>query len=201
MDTQQITEKLAALKKKQGQILEAWQKTGNKSLIQFIIEIMPKAMKAERCSIYIVDPTRSDAWIQSGTGLTEKQVTIPLETSSIVGQVIKTGTYKVEEDLEDKVGAHVAAAAKTGFVVRNVLCVPVHSTKEAKVIGAIQMLNKFGGGYTEDDRKMLERLAGVLQTSIEQMYQRQELLNISNEMELMILNLERQLIKANLQKS
>ena len=199
METEQITRKLAALKKKQAEILETWQKTGNKDLIQFITDFLPKALNAERCSIFIVDPTRSDVWIQSGTGLSEKAVSVPLEATSIVGRVIKSGVYLVADNMEDVVGAHDVAAAKTGFVTRSALCVPVHNSSADKVIGAIQLLNKTNP-YSEKDRKTIERLAMLLQKNMEQIYQRQELLNISNEMGQMIQKLERQLIKANLEK-
>jgi GAF domain-containing protein len=200
METEQITKKLHALKKKQAQILETWKRASQKDVVQFITEFIPDALKAERCSVFVVDPERSDVWIQSGTELEEKEVTIPLESESIVGDAIRSGVYQQVDDLEEKLGAHVTAAVKTGFIARNALCVPVHNSKNDKVIGAIQLLNKAGGLFTRSDRKTLERLAEILQVNIEQMYQRQELLNISNEMEETIKKLEHQLIKLNLQQ-
>jgi transcriptional regulator with GAF, ATPase, and Fis domain len=193
----EIKEKLADLKKKQATILATWQKVGNKALLQFITEVLPGGLNAERCGIFIVDPESNKVWIVGGTYIDERTVLASLD-SSIVGKVIKSGEPIEEAGLENKVGDHDIAGVKTGFITRNVLCVPVKNKSGDTVIGAIQLLNKCGGAFVEADRQRLEQLAGLLQPNLEQVYQHQQMIKMAEDMGRVIHSLEQQLIKANL---
>ena len=192
MDKALLEKKLEQLRSKQQLMEKAWREAGNRKLLQFFVDIMPKTLGAERCSIFILDPVNEKAWLACGTGLTEKQLQVPTQ-NSIVGQVLETGTYVQEDDLEEQVGAHDVVAAKTGFITRNALCVPVNGVTSKKVVGAIQILNKLRGDFTEEDRQILERLAFHLEMNIENIYLRQELAKISVEMDQKIKKLEAKL--------
>ena len=60
-------------------------------------------------------------------------------------------------------------------------------------LGAIQLLNKRHGGFTEEDKELLERLAFHLEMNIENIFLRQELAKISVEMGQKIKKLETKL--------
>lgn len=192
MDKSVMEKKLDQLRDKQQLMEKAWREAGNRELLQFFVDIMPAALNAERCSIFILDPVDQKAWLQCGTGLSEKQLKVPT-SNSIVGRVISTGQVVREDDLEDQVGPHDVVAARTGFVTRTALCVPVHGVTTKKVVGAIQMLNKHNGVFTGDDCKILERLAFHLEMNMENIFLRQELAKISIEMDKKIKGLEQQL--------
>jgi GAF domain-containing protein len=196
MSKSKLVEKLEGLRAKQKLIDSAWQKTGNKEVLQFLVEILPKTLAAERCSIFILDPVDEHIWVQCGTGLTERQVTVP-RGNSLVGKTISTGQYQLETDMDKHLGAHDTVAIKTGFVTRNALCVPVHGLTKKRVTGAIQVLNKYGTHtFTDEDRKILEKLAFHLQMNIENIFLKQELAKISDEMKEQILKLENKLVEA-----
>lgn len=193
MSKSKLVEKLEELRSKQQLIDSAWKKTGNKEFLQFLVEILPKTLNAERCSIFILDPVNEDVWVQCGTGLSERQVSVP-RGSSLVGKTISTGQYQIETDMDKQMGAHDTVAIKTGFVTRNALCVPVHGVTKDRVTGAIQVLNKIGGHtFTDEDRAILEKLAFHLQMNIENIFIKQELAKISHEMKEQILGLETKL--------
>lgn len=192
MDKALLGQKLEQLRKKQQLMEKAWREAGNRQLLQFFVDIMPKALDAERCSIFILDPVDEKAWLQCGTGLSEKQLQVPTK-NSIVGRVMSSGEHVIEDDLEDQVGAHDIVAVKTGFVTRNALCVPVHGVTTKKVVGAIQVLNKGHGNFDDADRDILERLAFQLEMNIENIFLRQELAKISVEMGQKIKKLEARL--------
>jgi GAF domain-containing protein len=192
MDKALLAQKLEQLRKKQQLMEKAWREAGNRQLLQFFVDIMPKALDSERCSIFILDPVDEKAWLQCGTGLTEKQLQVPTK-NSIVGRVISDGEFVIEDDLEDQVGAHDIVAVKTGFVTRNAICVPVHGVTTKKVVGAIQVLNKAHGNFNDADRDILERLAFQLEMNIENIFLRQELAKISVEMGQKIKKLEAKL--------
>lgn len=183
-------EKLEELRSKQKLIDSAWRKTGNKEFLQFLVEILPKTLSCERCSIFILDPVDENVWVQCGTGLSERQVSVP-RASSLVGKTISTGHYQIESEMDKQLGAHDTVAIKTGFVTRNALCVPVHGVTKDRVTGAIQVLNKTGGHtFNDQDRIILEKLAFHLQMNIENIFIKQELVKISDEMKEQIVALE-----------
>ena len=195
MDIKELEEKLLELRNKQKKIDAVWSKAGNRKLIEFFVEVLPKALSVERCSIFVLDPVDDNVWLHSGTGVKERQIRVP-KWSSIVGKVISSGKTMVEEDMENTVGAHDTVDIKTGFVSRNSLCVPVKGVTVDKVTGAIQVLNKLGGRpYTDEDKTLLKKAAMHLQVNVENIFLRQELIKISVHMDKQIRALEKSLIR------
>lgn len=194
MEIEALTQKLHELKDKQQQIETAWHKTGNREYLEFMIELLPKALQAERCSIFINNPEDNNVWIQCGTGLQEKQVSVPKD-SSIVGKVIATGETIIENNLANRVGAHDTVAFKTGFTAKSTICIPVLGAKTQQVAGAIQVLNKLNvdSSFTQEDVEIVTKLAHHLQVNIENIYQRQEMANIATEIGKKVELLEAQL--------
>jgi len=192
MDKATLENKLERIRDKQEKLNIAWKKTGNKELLQFFIDIMPKVLNVDRCSIFILDPEEDQVWLQCGTGLTEKQVRVPTR-GSIVGRVISSGKPWLDMEMELSVGEHDVVSMQTGFISRNTLCVPVFSVSSERVTGAIQVLNKKSGDYTDQDKALLDRLAYQLQMNIESIFLRQEMAKISVEMSNKIKKLERML--------
>ncbi len=194
MEKSAIEKTLTTLKSKRAQVSEAWQKTGNPALLQFLVDAMPRVVGAERCSIFILDPADGQVWLHCGTGLAEKQVTVPAQ-DSLVGRVISHGEALCETDMDNLVGAHGVVDMQTGFVTRSALCVPVKGIRQQQVTGAIEVLNKKGAaGFGSEDRAVLERLASVLQLNIENIFLRQELSKISEEIDRRIGQLETRLV-------
>jgi GAF domain-containing protein len=193
----ELQQKLSVLRRKQQQVDAAWKKTGNKELLEFFMEIIPRALNVERCSIFILDPVEDNVWLQCGTGVCERQISVP-KWNSVVGRVVASGQPVVETDMENVVGAHDSAGLKTGFVVRDTMCVPVKGVSVDKITGAIQVLNKKGLGaeYTKEDLKLLEQLSYHLEMNIENIFLRQELAKISVQMRKQIELLESRLHQA-----
>ncbi len=157
----------------------SWSVRGNKELLGLFVEMIPKVLKVERCSIFINDPATDKVWLQAGTGVDEKAIEVD-KTDSVVGQVISTGEYMVLEDMGKLDGAHKGVDAQTGVVTQNELCVPIRSLSGQKNPGAILVLNKKQGKYFQvADRVFLERVASHLQTAIESIFLRQELMDFS----------------------
>lgn len=193
MDKPTLEKKLEKIRAKQEKLEQSWRKTGNKELLQFFIDIMPSVLKVERCSIFILDPEENKAWLQCGTGLEEKQVSVPTR-GSVVGRVISSGQPWMDMELETSVGEHDVVSMKTGFIARNTLCVPVFGVSTNTVTGAIQVLNKIRDNeYTDGDEAILGRLAYQLQMNIESIFLRQEMAKISEEMKRKIEELEQSL--------
>jgi transcriptional regulator with GAF, ATPase, and Fis domain len=195
MDRAELENKLAELKTKQAMIDKSWKKTGNRELLQFFIEVIPKAIKAERMSIFIHDPVDANVWVHCGTNVDERQIEVP-QAGSVVGRTIATGKPIFENNMQQQMGAHDNVAIKTGYVTYNTLCVPVRGVTTDKITGAIQAVNKIGmNEFTEGDLTILEKLAFHIQMHIENIYLRQEMAKISSQMSEAIVQLERKLNK------
>jgi len=201
MEKRLLEQKLEELKSRQQQINDIWDKTGNRQLLHFFVDIIPRTLNVERCSIFVLDPEEDNVWLQCGTGVQEKSIQVA-KWNSVVGEVIETGKPVQVDDLSEKVGVHDVVALNTGFFARDTLCVPVCGVTRQGVTGVIQVLNKMGNRhdadaethqpkYSDEDKRILNEMAFHLQMQIENIFQRQELIKISQEMSGQITMLER----------
>ena len=195
MDKDTIIQKLNELKQKQQQVMSTWQHTGNRKLLQFFVDILPRTLNVERCSIFILDPVDSSLWLKCGTGVAEHSIKVPAD-NSIVGEVLKNGKTLILDSLDDRVGMHDVIGVEVGYFIKDSMCVPVHSREKRQITGVIQVMNKKGDKdrkYSSQDQDILERVAGLLQLSIENVFMKQELYKISQEIAEEISLLESQL--------
>ena len=149
-------------------------------LLDFYVDILPRVAGAMRCGVFIIDPEDHQVWLRAGTGVEERQIIVP-EDSSIVGKVIKTGEPLIADHLEKEKGAHKQADEQTGFQTRQVLCVPIKGFEHGKVIGAIELLNKHEGSFSKQDEKMLAEAARHVALFIGNIYLKQQVATLSEK--------------------
>lgn len=173
-----IKKQIKGLNRKKDYLDADWDEVESKSLMKFYVKIIPKLLDAERCSIFIHDHINKEIWLKCGTGLSERQIKISA-TESIVGEVIKTGEHKIVENLDDEEGPHKQIDQETGFVTRNILCIPIKTLDGSKVAGAVQVLNKQKDAYFNDnDRELLEKMVHFLELTIENICFNQEVTGV-----------------------
>ncbi len=171
----------SAVLRKYGDIQRYWSETGHRKLLQFIVKVMPEVLDAELCSVFIHDPDQSSAWLRCSTNLPERDIEVSLE-GTCVGDVIASGSYQIRTDMDKRDGVHKQVDEDTGFITRNILCIPVKSLNGDEVTGAIQFLNKKGGKeFTSADKNLLEEMASLLELVIENIYVGQEMAEISKK--------------------
>ncbi len=177
-----ITQRLQHLRIRLEQVNRAWTVHDYESILRFFVDIVPKVLETERCSIFLVKPGMDTIWLKFGTALKEKEIKAPRE-GSFVGKVISTGRLLIENNATKIPGYHHLAAEKTGFRVRNLICAPIHSTVEKRCIGAIQVLNKkIRKSFTLQDGMLLEEIAKHLSMAIENIVLNEEILQVSNRL-------------------
>jgi transcriptional regulator with GAF, ATPase, and Fis domain len=190
-----IESKLQRLKEKQRVLDEAWKRTGNRDLTHFFIDIIPRLLSTERCSVFILDPKTSRIWLHCGTDLEEREVSVP-RSNSMVGNVIATGKHLIQYDVDARAGIHERVDQQTGFTTKSALCVPIFNMAGDQVVGVLQALNKLGNReFSNDDIKLLKRVAFHIQMNIENVYLRQEISHLSETMGQKIKKLEGILIR------
>ncbi|MBE9521191.1 MAG: sigma 54-interacting transcriptional regulator, partial [Proteobacteria bacterium] len=174
--------RLAELKIRLERVAQSWTLDNYRSLAQFYVNILPKVLGAERCTLYIIEMATEKICSIFGTGLEERQIEPPRK-GSIVGEVISTGKGIIVNELDKKDGFHTNVDVDTGFVTRNMICAPIKSSTTHGVTGAIQILNKrLHGSFRKEDQALLEEVALFLSMSIENIIVNQEILRISNQM-------------------
>lgn len=179
----ELGNRLKNLKAWHQRIYNKWNPNENTDLVEFFMEILTKAVDAERCSIFIHDPTTDEVWLKVGTNLPERSIIVP-RSGSNVGKVIATGQPVSITRREEQSAFAKTIETVTGFRTENMLCVPIKSPINANIPGAIQVLNKMGpdkqNGFTTKDQEILEKAALHLGMIIENIYMGQEMLDISD---------------------
>ena len=155
-----------------------YDESAEKDYLDFFLRVINRLLDGERSSIFISDPKNDTVWLEVGTGIERKQITVPKE-GSMVGGVIVCGEAHISNDMAAQEGAHKEVDSTTGFTTHNAICVPVKSLDGKRITGAIQVLNKKNGeSFNENDLKWLEDIAQNLQFNIEHIYLQQETLSI-----------------------
>lgn len=83
----------------------------------------------------------------------------------IVGRVIQTGHSFLSNDVQNEPGFFGEVDRATGFETRSVLCEPL--VIQDRVIGAVELINKWSGPFADSDRPFVETVAGALAIAIE----------------------------------
>jgi signal transduction histidine kinase len=134
-------------------------------LLARIAENVTELMDAERSTIYIVDPVTSDLWSRVAQGEAEVEIRLPMGTG-IAGWVAQKGEVLSIADAYADSRFDSTWDAATGYLTRSILCAPM-VTKSGQVIGVIQVLNKRGGPFDDEDAHLLEALSGMGGVAIE----------------------------------
>jgi diguanylate cyclase (GGDEF)-like protein len=134
-------------------------------LLQMIIEETTGVMEAERSSLFLVDQDKNEMWAKIAQGVETVEIRFPVGTG-IAGTVGRTGEVINIADAYLDVRFNPDFDRRTGFRTRSILCVPLRNM-QGDIIGAIQVLNKRNGAFTEDDEALLTALASHAAIALE----------------------------------
>jgi signal transduction histidine kinase len=139
-----------------------------RELLAAMMQRTREVLDAESCSVMLLDePGRTLRWeVALGEGAGSLQsLSVPLG-EGISGQVAATGlALRIDDARNDPRWQGGRFDAATGFVTRSILCVPLRAPHG--VVGVIQVLNRRGGPFTDDDERLLTALAGMGAVAIE----------------------------------
>lgn len=139
-----------------------------RELLSAMMERVRDVLEAEACSVLLMDaPSRTLRWeVALGEGAGKLQtLSVPLG-QGISGRVAQTGrAIRIEDAQNDPRWQGRRYDDESGFTTRSILCVPIET--RGSIIGVIQVLNRRGGPFTDDDQRLLEALAGMGGVAIE----------------------------------
>jgi adenylate cyclase len=134
------------------------------SLLSKIIATITTMLDAERSSLFINDEKTSELFTMVGEGLSQ-ELRFP-NHMGIAGHVFTTGeTVNIPHAYAD-LRFNPAVDKTTGFFTRSMLCAPV-TNKDGKIIGVSQVLNKQGGGFSDEDVSRLTAFTSQISIGIE----------------------------------
>ncbi|MDP6133916.1 MAG: adenylate/guanylate cyclase domain-containing protein, partial [Candidatus Marinimicrobia bacterium] len=134
------------------------------SLLSKIIATITTMLEAERSSLFINDEKTNELYTMVGEGLSQ-EIRFP-NHMGIAGHVFTTGeTVNIPHAYAD-LRFNPGVDKSTGFFTRSMLCAPV-TNKDGKIIGVSQVLNKQGGGFTDEDVSRLTAFTSQISIGIE----------------------------------
>jgi transcriptional regulator with GAF, ATPase, and Fis domain len=124
-------------------------------------ERLARALRADRATIWLVDAERGDLVMR--VALLPELATLrqPLERG-IAGYVARTGEVVRVEDASRDPRFDPTADRATGYSTHSMLVAPIREDARAPIRGVVQLLNREGGPFDEDDEKYLLALATQL---------------------------------------
>jgi len=134
-------------------------------LLRLIVGKITELMDADRSTLYVLDEERSELWtkVLQADELREIRLNVG---EGIAGWVAQSGqTVNVEDAYADP-RFSPDVDRRSGYRTRSILCVPMRDI-EGQTTGVVQVLNKRGGRFTEEDEDLLGALVSQASIAIE----------------------------------
>src|SRR5262249_55594750 len=106
-----------------------------------------------RSTIFLNDSATNELFSRVAQGHLKREIRM-LNTSGIAGHVFTTDEPLIIHDPYADPRFNSSIDEQTGFVTRNIVCVPIRTVR-GDVIGVAQSLNKRSGQFTEADMQLL----------------------------------------------
>ncbi|MFX1266254.1 MAG: GAF domain-containing protein [Promethearchaeota archaeon] len=137
------------------------------TVMETTMDWVVEVLQTERGSVLLLDPESGELVFEAVYGRDAEVLKghrLP-PGKGIAGWVAQHGASAIVSDAQSDDRFYPEIDATMGFATRSVLCVPL--VARGRVIGVMQVLNKIGGEFTEDDRRLLEALAATAGSAIE----------------------------------
>lgn len=136
-------------------------------LLVILADLARDILKADRCSLFLLDRERNVLWTKVAHGIEKIEVEA---NKGVVGWVVKNGKPLIVKDPYKDPRFNPDVDIKTGYRTKNILCVPIFD-KKGEVMGAFEAINKLGRkNFTKTDMKIFELIASyagsVIETSL-----------------------------------
>lgn len=142
------------------QLIEAAKKLNStldlNELLDILVDMAVGIVHADRGTVYIVDEHKRELWTRVAKGLDGlSRVTIRLPIGKgVAGYVAATGDALNIPDAYMDPRFNPDYDRQTGYRTGSILCMPIR-TKNGKIIGVFQLLNKREGVFTVEDAQIM----------------------------------------------
>jgi len=125
-------------------------------LLALVARRTSEAMGVERTSVWLHDAERQELWTVVAEGELG-EIRMP-DNVGIAGWVTRKGEAAVVADVTADARWNPEIDKKTGFVTRNILCVPMEDHRNGR-IGVFQCVNRREGAFGDEDVKFIQAIA------------------------------------------
>ncbi|MYM67762.1 GAF domain-containing protein [Pseudoduganella sp. FT55W] len=125
-------------------------------ILNALVEVTTEELDAERGTLFLNDAETGELFSRVAQGNIQREIRF-LNHTGIAGHVFTTGEAVIIADAYADARFNRSIDEQTGFVTRNILCVPIKTVK-GEIIGVSQTLNKRRGKFTRNDLQLLEAL-------------------------------------------
>jgi HD-GYP domain-containing protein (c-di-GMP phosphodiesterase class II) len=147
-----------------GQAISAERELDN--ILRIVREETVRALDAERCTVFVYDKEKEELWSKVASGIEgTKTLRIPAN-KGLAGHVLKVGETLNIADVYNDTRFNREVDRKTGYVTRNLLCIPILN-RDNESIGVVQVLNKAHGPFTKSDEDLLRAIAATTGITLE----------------------------------
>ncbi len=135
------------------------------SLLQRVMTEATKMLNADRATLFLHDQKTSELFSRVAMGDNVGEIRLP-DNVGIAGSVFQSReTINIPHAYAD-LRFNPAFDKKTGYFTRSILCVPIMN-KDGICIGCTQVLNKSGGGFTDEDESRLKAFTQQVAIALE----------------------------------
>jgi adenylate cyclase len=130
-----------------------------------LAQITASVVNAERGSVFLNDPHTGELFSRIGSGESMREIRM-LNHLGIAGHVYTSGRSMIAHDAYSDKRFNPDIDKKTGYVTKNILCVPLRTLKGV-VIGVCEVLSKKEGQFSDKDLELLEAVVGQATIALE----------------------------------
>ena len=135
------------------------------TLLSLIMRKVTELMSASRSTLFLLSDDRNHLWSKVLQG--DELVEIRLKTGQgVAGWVAESGESVNIVDAYSDLRFDKHVDKESGFKTETILCVPMRDSL-GDTIGVLQLLNKKGGPFTEEDEELLDALSSQAAMAIE----------------------------------
>ena len=136
--------------------------SGTESLDQVLyalVEMTSAEIGCDRSTFFLYDPDTNDLFSRVAQGLRSREIRISAN-EGIAGAVYQSGKAIIVNDAANDPRFDSLVDKQTGYITRNLICVPL-KTVNGDTVGSAECLNKNGGHFTEYDLELLSDIGEV----------------------------------------
>jgi len=141
------------------------QQLNRDALLPVIMSEITKAMEADRSTLFLLDEKTGELWSKVAQGRETAEIRFP-KSLGIAGHVATTGETLNIEDAYSDPRFNPEVDRSTGYRTQTILCMPIKN-EQGTIIGSIQVLNKRGGVFTQEDEELLQALGSQAAIALE----------------------------------
>jgi adenylate cyclase len=123
--------------------------------LQIVMEQARTLMQADRSTLFLYRKEMGELWTKVATANDKKLIEIRIPANrGIAGYVASTGKALNIPDAYKDTRFDPTTDQKTGYITRNILCLPVFNSAN-ELIGVTQLINKQQGSFTTSDEEFM----------------------------------------------